>query len=166
MIDKEPCKTLEENNQEKVLQNTSYYLENYLNPNKNWDRQVSAKERINWIRHSNVNWKIVSDYIKEMDYQDFLRTPYWKAITAHSKFKARYRCQVCNSPHGLVTHHRNYAIHGFEHVHMHELVVLCHHCHNMFHYKTPKSEHKAKAALVILVVKLMILSALAGHFFI
>jgi 5-methylcytosine-specific restriction endonuclease McrA len=166
MTYKELCKTPEKTNQEKVLQNTSYYLENHLNPNKNWDRWVSPKERINQIRYSNVNWKTVSDHIRGMEYQDFLRTPYWKAIAAHSKFKAGYRCQVCNSSYDLATHHRNYAIHGFEHANVHELVVLCDDCHSKFHGQIPKSKLKAKAALIVLIIKLMALSALAGHFLI
>jgi 5-methylcytosine-specific restriction endonuclease McrA len=166
MTYKEPCKTLEEIDREKVLENTRYYLETHLNPNRNWDRWVSPKERINQIRYSNVNWKTVSNYIRGMEYQDFLRTPYWKAIAAHSKFKAGYRCQVCNSPYDLATHHRNYAIHGFEHAHMYELVVLCNACHSKFHGQTPKSKFKAKAALIVLIIKLMVLSALAGHFLI
>lgn len=166
MGDKEFRKILEETNRKKVSQNTSYYLENHLNPNKNWDRCVSPKERINQIRYSNVNWKIVSDYIKGMEYQDFLQTPYWKAIAAHLKFKAGYRCQVCNSSYDLVTHHRNYRIHGFEHAHMHELVVLCDDCHSKFHGQIPKSKLKAKAAFIVLIIKLMVLSALLGHFLI
>jgi hypothetical protein len=57
-----------------------------------------------------------------MEYRDFLQTPYWKATAAHSKFRAGYRCQVCNSAYDLATHHRNYVIDVFEHANMHELV--------------------------------------------
>lgn len=169
MIDKESEKIKEESERQKVLQYTSYYLENYLHPNKNWDRWVSPKERINRIRCSNVNWKTVSDHIKGMEYQDFLQTPYWKAITAYSKFKAGYRCQVCDSSCNLAVHHRNYAIHGFEHACMHELFVLCTDCHSKFHGQIshPKSKPKAKVGLIIvLIIKLMVLSALIGHFLI
>lgn len=151
---------------QKVLQNTSYYLENYLSPNKNWERWISPKERINQIRYSNVNWKTISDHIKGMEYQDFLQTPYWKAIAAHSKYRAGYRCQVCNSAYDLATHHRDYKIHGSEHANIYELVVLCDDCHSKFHGQIPKSKIKAKAALIVLIIKLMALSALFDHFLI
>ena len=98
MIDKEPYKTLEEAHRKTVLENTCYYLENYLNPDRNWDRKLTPKERINQIRYSNVNWKTISKHIKGMDYQNFIKTSYWKAISAHTKYKAGYRCQVCNNP--------------------------------------------------------------------
>ena len=94
-----------------------------------------------------------------MEYQEFLKTPYWKAIAAHSKYKAGYRCQVCNSIYDLATHHRNYAIYGFEHAHMHELIVLCDDCHSKFHGQISKSKLKAKAALIVLITKSMVLSA-------
>jgi len=165
MTDKEPYKTLEES-EKKVLEKTYYYLENYLNPNRNWDRLITPKQRINRIRYSNVNWKTISDHIKNMEYTDFLKTPYWKAISAHTKYKAGYRCQVCNSAYDLVTHHRNYSIHGFEHARMHELIVLCDICHNKFHGQISKSKLKVKTASIVLIIKLMVFSILLSIFLI
>lgn len=155
MIDKKSYKITEELIRQKVLQNTIYYIENYLNPNKTWNKWISPKERINQIRYFNVNWKTVSDHIKGMKYEEFLKTPYWKAIATHSKFKAGYRCQVCNSSYNLATHHRNYAIHGFEHAHMNELIVLCDDCHSKFHRKRQKSKFKRKVGLIGLIIKLL-----------
>lgn len=128
------------NTQKRILENTSYYLENYLNPDSKWDKKTAPLQRINQIRYSEVCWKTVSKHIKGMEYKDFLKTPYWKAISAHTKYKVGYRCQLCNSLYNLVTHHRSYNIHGREHAHMHELIVLCDHCHNKFHDKLPKLE--------------------------
>ncbi|GMU19155.1 MAG: hypothetical protein AMXMBFR12_03470 [Candidatus Babeliales bacterium] len=130
------------NAQQKVLENTSYYLENYLNSNGKWNKKIFPKERINKIRYADVDWQAISDHIKGMDYQDFLKTPYWKTITAHAKYKVGYRCQLCNSTHRLVTHHRNYDIHGREHAHMHELIVICDECHTIFHDRISKMESK------------------------
>lgn len=81
-----------------------------------------------------MNWTAISSHIKSMDYRDFLRTPYWKTISAHTKYRAGYRCQLCNGRMRLVTHHRDYSIHGHEHAHMNELTVLCNDCHQKFHY--------------------------------
>ncbi len=129
----ETCQNLEESNQKIVLENTFYYIENYLSSDREWHKEIAQKQRIDKIRYPSVNWEAISDHIKSMDYQDFLKTPYWKAIAAHTKYKAGYRCQLCNSADNLATHHRNYDIHGREHAHMQELIVLCNDCHSKFH---------------------------------
>lgn len=159
------------NTQKSAFEYTSYYLENYLNPNKIWDKKIAPKQRIDQIRYAEVNWQTVFNHIKGMDYQNFLKTPYWKAIAAHTKYKAGYRCQLCNSASSLVTHHRSYDIHGREHEHMHELIVLCNYCHNKFHDQIPKlkpkakqdqapnTKPKAKKVLTILILNLTILFA-------
>ena len=87
-----------------------------------------------------------------MGYYDFLKTPYWKAIAAHTKYKAGYRCQICNSADHLVTHHRDYSIHGLEHAHIHELTVLCDDCHNKFHNQFPKWKLKMIVILAVLSI--------------
>lgn len=141
MSEKEFYANQEEINRKKVQDNTSYYLENYLTPNRNWDNKITPHQRLNLIRFANVNWKAVSHHIKSMDYRNFLKTPYWKAIAAHTKYKAGYRCQLCNSRYKLVTHHRDYSIHGFEHARLQELIVICDGCHNKFHNQTSKWKH-------------------------
>ncbi len=153
------------NAQQKVLENTVYYLENYLNPNVKWDKRIFPKERITKIRYANVDWKTVSDHIKAMDYQDFLKTPYWQAITAHSKYKVGYRCQLCNSTHRLVTHHRNYNIHGREHAHMQELIVRCNKCHNIFHDRISKKKSKAVSEFLMIFLFLGLIAYMIGYFF-
>ncbi len=120
-------------NQIAIQKNTIYYIENYLNTNMAWSTETTPKQRINMIIHTNVNWEAISEHITGMDYQEFLNTPYWKAIAAHTKYKAGYRCQVCDKRENLATHHRNYDIHGREHAHMQELTVLCDDCHSKFH---------------------------------
>ena len=148
-------KNLEEFNRNRVLQNTFHYLEKYLNPDIGWNKEITPKQRINQIRYADVNWGAVADHIKSMDYQNFLKTPYWKAISAHTKYKAGYRCQLCNSPYKLIAHHRSYNIHGFEHAHMQELIILCNNCHNKFHgnkKKTQFSKRKSKMIKRILII--------------
>lgn len=148
--------------QQKVSENTSYYLENYLNPKGQWNKKIFPKERIAKIRHADVDWQTISDHIKAMDYKDFLKTPYWKAIAAHTKYKVGYRCQLCNSTHRLITHHRSYNIHGREHANMQELIVLCNTCHNIFHDRISKNKPESGAiflwALVLGLIAFMICS--------
>jgi hypothetical protein len=71
--------------------------------------------------------------IKRMAYQDFLNSAYWFAVSSVAKATAKMRCQVCNSGHQISTHHRTYDTHGFEHLNMVDLVVLCSNCHGLFH---------------------------------
>jgi len=128
-----------QNEQGKIEKTTSSYIESYLNPNQKWDRTTSGRQRIDLIRGANVNWVAISDHIKEMDYQAFLATPYWKAIAAHTKYRAGYRCQLCNYSANLATHHRSYHIHGREHAHLNDLIVLCNNCHQKFHCDEKKN---------------------------
>lgn len=151
--------------QRKIIEeNTHYYLQMHLNPQRNWDVGITPKQRIEQIVYANVDWKVVSAFIRGMEYQNFLKTPYWQAIAAYVKYKAGHRCRLCNSPHDLVTHHRNYRVHGYEHAHMEELTVLCDGCHSKFHNQMSKSRFKAKLALTIFIIKLMIVSAFFGHY--
>ena len=50
------------------------------------------------------------------------------------KYKANYKCQLCNNNSLLNTHHKNYNRHGLEHVYWKEdLICLCQNCHEKFH---------------------------------
>lgn len=132
----EQLKTIEEN--------TFGYINKYLDPARIWKNDVPPQQRIVEIKQAKVNWSAVAIHIQDMSYQKFLKTPYWKAIAAHVKYKAGYRCQICNSARNLSTHHRNYEIHGFEHAYMQELTVLCQDCHDRFHDRLRKPKGKTK----------------------
>lgn len=142
----------------KISENTRYYLDNYLRPDGDWGGEFTPKQRINLIKYSNVNWVTITNHIKGMEYRSFLKTPYWKAISAHSKFKAGYKCQLCNSPYKLNTHHRNYAIHGLEHANVNDLIVLCENCHSYYHGKSSQSKQKSNGILASIFIGLMFLS--------
>jgi 5-methylcytosine-specific restriction endonuclease McrA len=77
----------------------------------------------------------IAEYIKAMEYKDFLQTPYWKNISEYKKKLANNRCQLCNRGGELHTHHRTYSIHGYEIKNLDDLVVLCKKCHAKFHNK-------------------------------
>jgi len=147
-------KQSKESRQTQLSENTSYYIKTYLNPYGKWSIVSSPKKRIDLLRNADVDWTSISDHIRGMDYQDFLGTPYWKAIAAHTKYRAGYRCQLCNSRMGLVTHHRDYSIHGREHAHIYDLIVLCNYCHEKFHDTERKStrsyDGNRKSRLIVL----------------
>jgi hypothetical protein len=76
----------------------------------------------------------IKKYIKNMNYYDFLKTPYWKIVSKKAKEFCGYRCMLCNSSNNLHTHHRTYEHHGEEHRYIKEdLIVLCKECHSKFH---------------------------------
>lgn len=78
----------------------------------------------------------IKNAIVDLSYKDFLRTPYWKAVSYYAKRKAGFACQICNSKQNLATHHKTYERHGFEHFEIgRDLIVLCKDCHDKFHDK-------------------------------
>ena len=73
-----------------------------------------------------------------MNYQDYLKTDYWKAVAQAVKKRANYRCQICNSQHDLQAHHRCYDHRGKELQHLDDLTCLCRRCHAIFHGQQPQ----------------------------
>ena len=135
------CKVLEEEKRDverKQMQdirkeNTHYFIDNYLNENKIWNENITLNERFYRLLYANVDWNKIKEFIRSMDYNDFLKTPYWKAISEKVKQKAKYRCKICNSNKNLSTHHRSYIHHGDEIHHLEDLICICQECHNKHH---------------------------------
>ena len=80
--------------------------------------------------------------ILHMPYEDFLKTPYWKAISGYIKERDLNRCEKCGAQKRLQVHHLSYQHHGDELHNMNELVTLCRKCHKETHehnrtHKTP-----------------------------
>lgn len=134
-----------------IWTNTLAYIENFLTPEKDWDKSISTSMRMSLICSRNVDWEFLSSHIRSMDYQSFLKTLYWKEVAQTSKKRAGYRCQVCNSREQLAVHHRSYRIHGFEHAHLNELTVLCKACHSCFHNKKREGISDFQFFLIALV---------------
>lgn len=92
---------------------------------------------------SQINEDALAYSLTRMSYASFLKTAYWFAVSMVAKSNAGMRCQVCNSPERIQVHHRTYDTHGKEHKNMNDLVVLCHHCHGLFHgHKPPEFVHQ------------------------
>lgn len=66
-------------------------------------------------------------------YADYLKTDYWIAVSDAVKKRDGYKCRVCNSPHDLQAHHRDYSHRGNELNHLSDLTTLCRRCHEIFH---------------------------------
>jgi hypothetical protein len=116
---------------EQRSRNIDHFIEAYLDPEKQWKSDITWRDRWNSIRW--IDSPEVREAIDELPYSEFLKTPYWKAVSMKAKQKANYRCQMCNEGGLLHTHHRTYDNHGAEHLHMDDLIVLCERCHYQFH---------------------------------
>jgi ribosomal protein S27AE len=66
--------------------------------------------------------------LRAMPYGSFLRTGYWRIITAHVR-ESRQVCERCGSGSSLQVHHRTYEHHFAEHAHLGDLELLCRFCH-------------------------------------
>lgn len=65
-----------------------------------------------------------------VDYYEYIKSEKWKAIADMAKDRADGKCQICNSPENLNTHHRTYERLGKELDG--DLIVLCQKCHKLF----------------------------------
>lgn len=119
----------------KIENNTKIYIDRYLDPDSKWNEGVKTYTKINELNNYFVNYKYVSEYIKNMDYKDFLETPYWKAISEKVRYKSGFKCNLCGGNKNLNVHHRDYTNHGDELHHMGDLICLCKECHSKFHDK-------------------------------
>lgn len=125
------------NNIERKARNTDSYIEVYLNPNCSWKKGIKTYDKIQELKRvrDNLNWDAIIKYTKELSYDEFLRTPYWMAIAEYIKYRANFRCQMCNSDENLITHHRTYKHHGDEIHHMEDLICICRDCHEKYHFE-------------------------------
>jgi len=141
------CECCEQEKKDKLtcVQNTEYkkniqveYCENsfvdtFLNPERSFIKGFSKKYLVITNVLKSLNHNIIKNYIEQMDYNDFLKTPYWDAIRTKKMQNENFKCQVCNSGGKLNVHHKTYENHGEEHLHLADLTVLCCDCHGKFH---------------------------------
>lgn len=122
--------------QENNISAREYLFNNLLNPEKTWHPKLKLYGKINSIKNCLffVNKEEVKQFIKEIGYYEYLKTPFWKAI-AEQKKKKNNKCQLCGSSHKLNVHHNNYDILGDEVNNLNDLTVLCEDCHYRFHNK-------------------------------
>jgi hypothetical protein len=86
--------------------------------------------------------KEVSELLEPKNYQEYLKTSYWKKLSKLVKEKAGNKCQVCNSRLSLNAHHRSYLNKGDPDKEILDLICLCENCHSLFHKKTKKIKKK------------------------
>jgi hypothetical protein len=85
-----------------------------------------------WI-HAPVSWDIIRIRLMQLDYKNFLKTYYWKAIRLYMIHKTGDHCTYCHNEKNLNVHHKSYDHHGVELFFIDDLIVLCESCHAKEH---------------------------------
>lgn len=70
--------------------------------------------------------------MRNNEYQKFLRTPFWRKLTAKKKRMVGGKCEVCGIRRGLQSHHVRYPDNWFD-TELSDLKVLCDGCHKKAH---------------------------------
>ena len=84
----------------------------------------------------NVNENYIRNYIKSMDYHEFLNTPWWNAVRDYKRRREDNTCEKCGcTDKTLHIHHPNYEIRGYEDKYIDTLQCLCEDCHKEVHSK-------------------------------
>lgn len=127
--------------EEEVKERISKYIAEYINPNNTFKKEIQDRQKIDYIMGLCCSYKHneeVEKAVKNLDYYDFLKTPYWDGIRSYKLKKAHYCCELCGKKGVLNVHHKTYEHHGLEHlkgVADKDLIVLCRDCHEKFHEK-------------------------------
>lgn len=119
------------------LLNTQKIIDVYLNHNYRplgaytWDDlELEFPQIMNFCDHFQV-----AHFIKKLNYNIFLQTPYWKLISSLIRRRFEFKCVMCDSNKDLQIHHKNYEYHGFEHTKhgLNSLTCVCKDCHSKHH---------------------------------
>lgn len=136
-----------------VVEKTQEFIRVYLSPHNAWPE--SAKQR-NWYDKvsraaDRCDQETIRSHVCSMTYREFLKTPYWKAVSAQARQNAGYKCALCgrnDAP--LAAHHSSYDRHGREHIFSvcrQDIICLCSDCHTAHHSmpnKKPNHEPRTK----------------------
>lgn len=117
------------------VKKTMDFLDNYLDPNKSWVKEIKPSQRFYKLKDAyyGIYKEEAYSVIIGLDYSDFLKTPYWKAIALRIKLKSDFKCSLCGSKERLSTHHNTYENHGYELDHLEDLICICQDCHQIYH---------------------------------
>lgn len=122
-----------------IVENTVNYIDTFVSPKQLKEFIFSTPfEKLEMIdmNHYNVNENYIRNYIKSMDYHEFLKTPWWDAIRSAVRYSKNNTCEKCGcTDKTLHIHHPNYEIRGYEDKYIDTLQCLCEDCHKEAHSK-------------------------------
>jgi len=107
---------------------------NLILPNKNGGYVGNVDDSFNRLLEVCANNNIEQS-LKNLPYKKFLKTLYWRIISAKVRQDNNSVCEKCGSPIKLNIHHTTYNIHGQEHLNLDKLQCLCEICHTNEHNK-------------------------------
>lgn len=111
----------------------------FLSPNNSFCPEVKPWKRYSLLRNIlpffEQDFTQYAEDLKALSYHDFLKTPYWDAISQKVRQQYHYMCSLCGRKEGLNVHHKTYIHHGYEAYHLEDLICLCAKCHSKFHGK-------------------------------
>jgi len=113
------------------------FVDKYLDPHGVWDPDIRPKKRFSLMMRDfpeRADDEIAAK-IRNIEYNDFLQTPYWKAVASKKRAECDNKCNMCgarNVP--IMVHHGDYARRGYEHkYYKSDLMCLCRKCHEKYH---------------------------------
>ena len=106
-------------------------------------------------------FSISPDDLRAMPYGLFLQTDYWKCVRFLVFQRDRYQCRKCKRGGKLQVHHKTYAHHGEEHLHLGDLQTLCHSCHKAHHSHSEHHAPRSEGALTPIVNRIATTAALS-----
>ena len=134
-VEKEKKISLLKEKENMIKERTEEYIKYYLDSDRAWNVRTKTWQKIQSLQDFYVDYNEIENYIKNMDYNDFLQTPYWKAIAEKVKSRAKWTCEMCGkSAECLNVHHPDYSFHGRELQNINRLKCLCPDCHEKFHF--------------------------------
>lgn len=94
-----------------------------------WD-VVFAKDAVEWFEKS-----IVSESLKCMEYQSYLKTDHWMKLSKEVKERDWNKCVLCASTKFLNAHHRSYVNRWDYKKEILDVHTVCNKCHKKYHDK-------------------------------
>lgn len=107
--------------------NTSIFIKKYCKPTLDSATIYSLDKMMSHI----VDYETIREYLVAIDYQDYLKTLYWKSISKY--IRSKFDSCKCGVKDKLHVHHNTYKYVGIEHLHINCLDVMCDKCHSLIH---------------------------------
>lgn len=106
-----------------------------------WKREHLKKLVSKELARKEPNPLVLSYYMGEITYEDYLESPHWKATKSERLKLSNYCCDVCGDDEiQLQVHHKHYETLGHED--MDDLATLCPYCHKDVHVEITKLRGK------------------------
>ncbi|EKD99363.1 MAG: DnaB domain protein helicase protein [uncultured bacterium] len=87
----------------------------------------------NLEQFDNKDYSKYINYLRNLEYSEYLKTEHWIHFRMEAKRWANYACQICNKDFDIDVHHKTYGNLGRET--FRDVVVLCRECHHKHHEK-------------------------------